>query len=274
MTKTTRRTARLIVLLTVVAAVAGATLGAATSGSAASSAKPENQDPPTIAGKAEVGATLTANVGRWTNTPTTYAYQWRRCDQNGGSCSAITGATSKEYVLKAVDRENTLRVQVTATNADGASSATSVPTAVVANAPAQPSTTGCARTGTVPVQELSLPERLLVDRQEISPATVGRSTSALTVRFRVSACNGKPVQGALVYVTAVPYNQFTVPAEVQTGPDGYAQLEMRRLKGYPAARDQQLLVMFVRARKSGENELAGISTRRLVSFPVDLRVAA
>ena len=78
MTKTTRRTARLIVLLTVVAAVAGATLGAATSGSAASSAKPENQDPPTIAGKAEVGATLTANVGRWTNTPTTYAYQWRR----------------------------------------------------------------------------------------------------------------------------------------------------------------------------------------------------
>ena len=86
----------------------------------------------------------------------------------------------------------------------------------------------------------------------------------------MSACNGKPVQGALVYVTFVPYNQFTVPDEVQTGNDGFAQLEMRRLSGFPAARQQSLLVTFVRARKAGENTLAGISTRRLVSFPVNL----
>jgi hypothetical protein len=79
------------------------------------------------------------------------------------------------------------------------------------------------------------------------------------------------VEGALVLVATVPYNQFTVPAEAQTGADGYAQLELRRLDGFPAAQQQQLLVMMVRARKSGENVLSGISTRRLVSFPVDLR---
>lgn len=268
---TTRRSVRAVAAAAALTAVAAATLGAATDGSAASSARPANQDPPTISGKAEVGVTLVANVGRWTNSPTAFAYQWRRCDQNGGSCSSISGATSKEYVLKPVDRENTLRVVVTATNADGSDSSTSVPTPVVANAATPPSTTGCARTGTIPVQELALPERLLIDRQDLQPSTVGGSTSTLTVRFRVSACSGKPVQGALVYVTAVPYNQFAVPAEAQTGPDGFAQLELRRLAGYPAARSQQLLVMFVRARKSGENELAGISTRRLVSFPVDLR---
>ena len=120
------------------------------------------------------------------------------------------------------------------------------------------------------VQDLALPERLSIDRQDVQPATIGGSTSSLVVRFRVSACNGKPVRGALVYVTAVPFNQFTVPPEAQTGDDGWAQLEMRRLEGYPATPRQQLLVLFVRARKSGESELGGISTRRLVSFPVDL----
>jgi len=245
--------------------------GFATSSSAAQQVAPSNQAPPTISGTPTEGETLTASTGTWTGTePITYAYSWRRCDANGGSCSAISGATEKTYTPKGVDRDNTLRVRVTATNKDGSSNATSVPTAVVKKAATAPPASGCSGgSSLLQVGSIAQPERLTVDQGTSNPAVVGRSTTTVTLRFRVS-CSGKPVQGALVYATAIPFNQFTIPAEQPTGADGFAQLTMSRMSGFPAARRQQLLVVFVRARKPGENALGGISTRRLVSFPVNL----
>ena len=199
--------------------------------------------------------------------------QWRRCDENGGSCSNISGGEGKTYVLKSVDVGNTLRVTATARNADGTATATSVPTAVVkaATTPPPPSGNGCQGAGaTVQISGLAPPERLNIDRASSTPAVVGGSTDRVSLRVRVSACNGKAVQGAIVYVTAVPYNMFSVPPEATTGADGIAELSMNRLRGYPATPKQQLLVLFIRARKQGENLLGGISTRRLVSVPVDL----
>ena len=113
---------------------------------------PVNTLPPTITGTAQQGQTLTEVHGTWTNSPTSYAYQWLRCESNGSGCAAISGATAQTYVLAAADVGHTLKVQETASNPEGASSpATSSATAVVlALAPVNtlpPTITGTAQQG-------------------------------------------------------------------------------------------------------------------------------
>lgn len=241
---------------------------------AAGTAAPTNQSPPTISGTAQEGSTLTVHPGTWTGSPTGYDYQWRRCDENGGSCSNISGATDKTYALKKIDVGNTIRVRETAKNADGSNSATSVPTAVVKAAPTPPPTTqnGCptSGSGTLNVSQISAPARLLIDGQQASPSVITRSTTDLTLKFHVSSCNGRSVEGAMVYATAVPFEQFDTPAEVATDATGWATVTLHQAGRFPASARQQLLAVFVRARKSGEPTLGGVSVRRLVSFPVHL----
>ena len=267
---TTRiRTTAVVVLI---GAIACAALLAATRGEASTQVAPANTAPPVVSGTTTVGSALTTTNGTWTGTdPITFTYAWQRCNATGGACSAISGATTSTYTLAQVDAGTTLRVQVTATNADGNASSTSVPTAVVQSTPVPPAT-GCPNTketGPISVNDVSLPARLLVDQQAIAPRPVTRDTQQIVIRFHVTACSGRPVTGALVYATPTPYQQFS-EVEAPTGSDGWATLTMHRLRFFPASKQQQLLAVFVRARKQGEDLLGGISTRRLVSFPVNL----
>jgi len=237
----------------------------------AAQAGPPNTSPPTISGTPTVGSTLTANPGTWTGTSITFAYQWQRCDASGANCNHIRNAASTTYVIANEDIGHTIRVSVTATDATGPNTVTSAQTAVVTTAPA-PAPTGCPTNksaGPINVSEVSPPAHLLIDGQSSRPAVIGGNVQTVVLRFHISACGGRSVIGALVYQTATPYQQFS-ESERPTGSDGWATLTLHRLRFFPASPRQQLLVVFVRARKPGEDLLGGISARRLVSFKVNL----
>ena len=165
-------------------------------------AKPENTSPPTISGTPAEGATLAGSNG------SSHAYAWYRCDRNGNYCAAIGGARSSSYRLTSADVAATLRLRVTAGNSEGSTNATSVPTAVIQHATAPPPARGpgCPAVGNPDqVTKLAPPVRLLVDTLQASPRVVTRGTPEVVVRFHVTSSCGGPVQGALVYATATPY---------------------------------------------------------------------
>src|SRR4029077_14989025 len=114
---------------------------------------------------------------------------------------------------------------------------------------------------TVDVKNVQPPGRLQVAQYKITSGTLTLQTNTFSIRFVVTDTCGSPVAGALVYPTAVPYNQFTIPAEKATDATGAITMSFNRLAEYPASAKQQQLTMFVRARRAGDNVLAGISTR-------------
>jgi hypothetical protein len=85
---------------------------------------PVNTVAPTVSGTAQQGQVLTATTGTWTNSPTSYTYQWRDCTSSAEtSCSNISGATSSAYTLQASDVGSYVAVDVTASNIYGAGTA-------------------------------------------------------------------------------------------------------------------------------------------------------
>jgi Subtilase family len=112
-------------------------VGSGSAPAPAPSPPPSNTSPPAISGTPQEGQTLLASTGSWSGSPTTYAYQWFRCDAGGGRCGVLSGATASSYGLTASDVSLTLRVQVVATNATGSTAASSAATGVVAPATIQ-----------------------------------------------------------------------------------------------------------------------------------------
>ena len=119
---------------------------------------PESITSPKISGTAQQGKTLTEVHGSWTNEPTSYSYQWWRCNEAGAECAEITGAKEQTYVPVEGDVGGKLKVEETAHNEAGASKPASSELTAVVLPPApviieKPKIKGTAQQGKILTEE-------------------------------------------------------------------------------------------------------------------------
>jgi YD repeat-containing protein len=98
---------------------------------------PVNTASPTLSTTTPViGTTLSVSSnGSWTNSPMAYSYAWQDCYtyEAKETCTAIPGAVNKSYTPQPRDAGYTLKGQVTAVNAGGATGATTAASSALAS---------------------------------------------------------------------------------------------------------------------------------------------
>jgi hypothetical protein len=250
-----------LVLVAVLASGLTALAAILTAADAVPGVVPANTEPPMVVGTPQDGELLTAKDGEWTGEePTGFTYQWQACDAAGASCANIAGATGKVYRAATSDIGKRLRVQVTAKNATGTNSAATAPSGPVVH-PAGATRIADGRFS-IPASSVKEPFRLIISGVEFAPSVL-RSRAAFTGRFRVTDTRGYVVRDATVLVTGVPLGWIQQPAEAKTTVDGLVTFQLQPTRFLRLVRSGSM-VMFIRARKDGDNLLAGISSRRLV----------
>jgi hypothetical protein len=234
---------------------------------AAPATAPRNTVPPAVSGTSTEGGTLTASPGTWNGTlPIAYSFQWLRCDAGGGNCAAISGATGQTYVATGADVGLTLRVAVTGRNSAGSSTVQSLASGRIGDSGSGTIKLPSGK-NSVAASTVELPTRLVIDQVRWSPNPVRSRDTVVTGRIHVSDTRGNAVRESRVLLTGLPYGWITRTPEVTTGVDGWATVQFRLTANAPR---RGALVMFLRARKLGDNVLAGVSTRRLVQMSIRL----
>ena len=225
-------------------------------------AKPVNTTEPSITGTARVGNTLEANRGQWAgDTPITYTFVWLRCNDKGDNCSEIQGATDTSYEVRDSDTGRTIRVRVIARNDRGSTSAISNPTGVVGSN--QPPPPPPPSSGGIPVSDLKAAgDRLVVASVQFSPNPVTSRTAPITVRIRITARGGRPVNGANVFMRATP--RVVSGQTAPTGGDGFVTLTLVPNQAFPQPRNGFNVQFFIKASKPGDPGLGGVAGYRLV----------
>ncbi len=231
---------------------------------------PENTAPPTLTGTPELNETLIAGHGEWSapaaTGTTTYSYQWQQCNSDGSECEPIPGAEGATHTTTSSDVGHTLRVLVTATDADGAailqtnhSAVINAPAATAATSLPSPAETagilGTAAPATPPNGTPASDDARLHLR---GPAHITRSYQqrALTITGTLTTPTGQPIRGAslqageqngqvLAEPTSTSAGTFTI--HLPPGPSRTITIGYRAHTGDPSYAAQAHITETVRA---------------------------
>jgi hypothetical protein len=225
---------------------------------------PKNTKAPVITGTPNRDQVLRVSPGTWTGTqPITFSYQWLRCDANGNNCSVLAGFSDDAYTVRDGDVGRRVRARVTARNTTGSTSTLTAATPAIGAALAP------AEAIKLPNGEISIPvgivpkgERLVVDQVLFSPNPV-RSRTQFTARIKVKDTRGNVVRDAIVFLRSTPL-VTTATQTARTGQDGWVTIDIRPRSNFPRPAPNKNIQFFVRAYRSGDPVLAGVSSRRLV----------
>lgn len=182
---------------------------------------PVNRVVPTATGTYTAGSLLTADKGTWDGTAISYGYQWQR-STDGVTWGPIPGATAATYRLDDADVGAYVRVAVTATNVEGATTVAALTPATKTRqresslggvpAPTNPNGTGGDVTS----------GRVLMTNTS-SRGVVTRYGRVIAIKGRILDAAGQPIAGAKVDVferVALPNAAKVKVATIMTGADG------------------------------------------------------
>lgn len=208
----------------------------------------ESRAPAIPAQAGAVGSVLSADPGAW-SAPAgvgtiSYGYQWQQCDAQSNACQAIPGAGGTSYTVAPADTGHTLRVEVTASDNDGLTTATSNTTNIVAGPANAPQTSlASALPGSPNGSGAERGARLTLS----GPISIRRAYArrALTIRGGLTQAAGQPIAGATLQVlqqsadsaTRQPIGQARTDANgsftvaVPPGPDRSIQIAYRAFSG-------------------------------------------
>jgi hypothetical protein len=105
-------------------------------------------------------------------------------------------------------------------------------------------------------------ERLTVDKVVFNPNPVTTRHVPIRVTITVKDTKGRLVQGALVFIRSTPIVTST-PTDAPTGNDGTVSYSIQPRSDFPI-KNGFSVQFFVKAYRSGDPTLAGISGTRLV----------
>lgn len=238
------------------AAVIAASLGGFAD--AATKAAPTNTTAPAVTGTAKVGQTLTASNGTWTNAPTQYAYQWLRCNTNGGGCVSVANGTQKTYTLIPADAGHTMRVRVTASNIDGTAAAMSEPTdrvqgSAVPRATARPLVSGTPELG----------ETLTADEETWTANPTGYS-------FKWQRCEADNI-AACIYIPGATSKTYTITA-IDVGYRLRSEVTARNANGASVAYSATTAVIRPKLKITNNRPTLKILSVRLLGHTVYARI--